>query len=218
MNKKPNNTKMKSTLKNNLSSSDDEDIFGDEDWLCSDSTEQKHELKDVQEVPTLLHDILEILDRVYTIYVEQIQFPIDELVKPLIYYSIEDGHLLVEINVSRDCFASGCIEEVEKELAGFNFDKYATYGCDYSFKLSSLEDEEMAEYILTLNNLPLTHSTFWGELCILQYEGFQIFKRPIRNWFEGYREKWMAENGNQGILRKRKILGATKKLKERCEG
>ena len=150
-----------------------------------------------------LSKILQMLNMAYDGPV--INFPIERLVKPIISFRILKDMLIINIDVNRNSFETGYIEEVEEERQKKYFDKAVKYEKREVIVLKTLQDEKMAEYILKLNYLPCTHWSFSQVAATVLFEGFECFELSLEDGLEPFKRGWLAKPENIAALRKKKI-------------
>lgn len=154
----------------------------------------------------LLHRLKEILSQLYLVYDGPAGFPIDKLKKPIVSYREEKDTLLVHINITRDCFEPKYLERLECQ--GYCFDPFPEENYTHYIPIKSNEDREMANYVLTLNELPSSHWTFFEGKSFVLFEGFGRFNIPLEKGLNAYKNSWENDPINKGLLRKRKIESA----------
>ena len=130
---------------------------------------------------TLLHKVLEKLNeecKAYAYAALWRDFPIKELIKPLVTFSIQGNELVMNVNVKRDSFRCGFVESVEKYRKSFgynySFDISAKAEIECRFHILGEKNREIAKYILTLNNLPSSHWAFRDLVYVIYYLGFSL--------------------------------------------
>lgn len=192
---------MTNILNNSGNDSFLDDLFGDDDFLNEETTNDNYNNNQVL-VPlpypqSLLMEVWEELSWVNQIFDEIIQFPIDKIIKPLITYSIESNFLKIHVEVIKDSFETGYMPHRMDEV---DYEKTS------SIPLVTEECKRMADYMLTFNESPIQYRTLWIDYCIVYLEGFTLFNIKLDD--SGYDPKtWMLGRDPKvkTLLRKRKI-------------